>query len=177
MVNEDDGTLVIGGFGAQAGLPGDGLIRIDSITGAGTIVDVTIKNVRWTDLAVEANGDFVSTGFTNAEGAGVFRIDSVLGTHTVLNNTYDWGTLTGIGVGRDDGSIYVADAGICGDTGCTGGRIVRVDPVTGAATDLASGGFIQGKMDLLLVPEPGRMWLIAAGLLGLQFLARRRRRS
>ena len=160
---------------SATGFSGNGVFRINAATKAVTILDPGIKSRRWLDLAVEADGTILVAGLQNSIGNGVYRIDPSSGAATALNNTYPWQRPTGITV-TPGGAIYVADAGVCASDGsCSGGKIVSVDPSSGAITPLASGGFIAGELDLVPMPEPGRSSALAAGLLSVLCLARRRR--
>jgi probable HAF family extracellular repeat protein len=171
---EASGDFVAGGLS----IFGDGVYRVDASTQAVSILEPGFAELRWLDLAVEADGTILAAGFEYDLGTGVYRIDPSSGVATALNNSYGWQRPTGIAVDAD-GDIYVADSGVCADGACAGGEIVHVDPTTGAATPLSSGGFIAGEMDVIAVPEPGRIWLLASGVLGLaalQGLRTRRRR-
>ena len=102
------------------------------------------EDLQWLDLAVEADDTILAVGFKYDVATGVYRVDPMTGASSALNNSFAWQKPTGVAVGAQ-GEIYVADAGVCTDGACTGGRIVRVDPQTGAATPLSSGGLIAGR--------------------------------
>ena len=157
------------------GFSGNGVFRIHSVTKAVTILDPGIKSRRWLDLAVESDGTILVAGLQNSTGNGVYRINPSSGAQTALNNTYPWQRPTGITV-TPGGEIYVADAGVCAPDGtCSDGQIVSVDGTTGAVAPVSSGGFIAGELDLVPMPEPDFDSALAAGLLGLLWLAHRRR--
>jgi len=103
----------------------------------------------------------------------VYRVNPTTGASSVLNNSFGWQKPTGVAV-AGSGDIYVADAGTCTNGSCTGGRIVRVDPAGGAATQLSSGGLISGELDVVVLPEPAEGWMWLAGLGALAALHRRR---
>jgi probable HAF family extracellular repeat protein len=168
---EASGDFVAGGLS----LWGDGVYRITTAQ-AVSILRVGFEELRWLDLAVEADGTILAAGFKYNEATGVYRVDPVTGASTPLDNSYGWERPTGIAV-APDGDVFVADAGVCAGETCAGGEIVRVDPVTGAVTPLASGGFIEGELDLVVLPEPATfaMWLSGVALLAV--LARRRSAS
>jgi probable HAF family extracellular repeat protein len=153
---------------------GDGVYRVDpGPPPAPGVLRPGFQDIQWLDLAVEANGTILAVGFEYDLGTGVYRVNPVSGVHTALNNSFAWQKPTGVAVDAQ-GEIYVADAGVCSDGSCSGGRIVNVDPVTGAATQLSSGGLIAGELDLHVIPEPaqGQSWL--AGIAALAALARLR---
>ena len=108
----------------------------------------------------------------------MYRIDPVSGVATAFATGPPF--VTPVAVVRDaGGEIFVGDAGTCSPccTACTGGSILHVDPVAGITTLLASGGFIEGAMDLAIaVPEPGVIPMLAFGLGLLVLLSRRRTR-
>jgi hypothetical protein len=154
------------------GFDGNGVFRIDGSTAAVSVLDPTYKALLWRDLAVESSGAILAVGSVGA-ATGVFRVDPGSGLATPLNTSFAWQRPTAVTVDAS-GAIFVADAGSCNGTTCTGGLIARVDPVSGAATPLASGGWIAGDMDAVAVPEPGAGARVIA-LLALSVLARRRR--
>ncbi len=170
LAREASGDFATAGFGAS----GNGVFRIDRTTAGVAILDPTFKNVLWRDLAVEANGAIVAVGRLDAD-TGVFRVDPATGLATPLNTSHGWQHPTGVAV-AGDGQIYVADAGVCSPT-CTGGEIAQVNPASGAASTLSTGGLIAGEMDVIELPEASRLWLLSAGILGLLALAVGRRRA
>ncbi len=169
---EANGNLLVTG----AGFLGNGVMRINAVTKAITVLDPTLASRKWLDLAVEANGAILAAGLQNTTGHGVYRIDPSTGAATALNNTYPWQRPTGIAVGPG-GDIYVADAGVCASDGsCSGGKIVTVDEVSGVVAPLSSGGFIAGELDLVALPEPDGIASLVAGALGLACARGRRAR-
>jgi hypothetical protein len=160
IAREASGNFVATGFGAS----GNGVFRINGANAAVSILDPTIKDLLWTDLAVEASGTLLVVGRLNND-TGVFRVDPVNGLATALNTTHGWHQPTGVAV-DGAGQIYVADAGVCSPT-CIGGEIVHVNPTSGAANTLSTGGSIAGEMDVIALPEPGQPWLMLAGALAL----------
>ena len=168
---ESSGDLLVTGLS----LFGDGVFRIDAGTASATILLPGFDDLMWLDLAVEADGTILAVGFEFDQGTGLYRVDPVTGVATALNNTYGWQTPTGVAIDAS-GDVYVADAGVCADGSCTGGQIVHVDPVSGTATQLSTGGFLAGEIDLVVVPEPGLASTLGPGLLALVALRRRRAR-
>jgi hypothetical protein len=110
-------------------------------------------------------GNILAVGFLYPD-IGVFRIHPATGAIAVLNDGFAWQLPTAVAV-DGSGEIFVADAGLCADGLCAGGQIVYVDPASGAATALTSGGHITGEMDLAFVPEPDGLTGLLAGLVAL----------
>ncbi|HEX5068495.1 MAG TPA: hypothetical protein VFY49_20410 [Myxococcota bacterium] len=165
---EPAGSFVTSGLS----LFGDGVYRLTPPVPSVAILRTGVENLKWLDLAVEANGTILAVGQKGAE-IGVYRVNRTTGASTALNESYAWQMPTGVAV-AGNGEIYVADAGACGGGSCTGGRIVHVDPVSGAVTPLASGGFISGELDVIVLPEPAEWSMWVAGLGALAVLQHRR---
>jgi len=169
---EPSGSFVTSGLS----LYGDGIYRVSVPTPTVAILRSGFENLKWLDLAVEASQKILAVGTKGTPG--VYRVDPVSGASTPLNNTFGWQMPTGVAV-APNGQIYVADAGVCADGSCSGGRIVHVDPVSGAATLLSSGGYIAGELDVVALPEPGQGAMCLAGigaLVALHWLRASRRR-
>lgn len=166
---EASGDLLTGGFS----LFGDGVFRIDDLTGAPSLLKSGFTNDIWLDLAVEDDGTILAVGTNAVAGAGLYRIDPVTGVATAFVTGAPF--TTPVAVTRDAlGEIYVADAGTCAPA-CSGGAIIHVDPSSGAPTVVTSGGLIQGEMDLAVavpVPEPGVLPMVLAGTCLLAVLRR-----
>jgi MYXO-CTERM domain-containing protein len=165
---EQSGAFLTSGIS----LFGDGVYRLTPPAPTVAILRQGVENLKWRDLAVEANGTILAVGNKGAE-TGVYRVNPSTGASTALNESYAWQTPTGVAV-AENGEIYVADAGACANGSCSGGSIVRVNPGSGAATPLASGGLIAGELDVVVLPEPAE-W--STWLAGLGALAALRRRS
>ena len=173
---DGDGDFLVGAAGFFNGTS-NGVMRIDASSQDVTVLDPSFKAREWLDLAVEADGQIVGVGIDGHLGLGVYRIDPSDGLHTRLDAGYPWQQLTGVAVDAS-GDIFVADAGLCSENGsCTGGEIVRVDPVDGSVTPLTSGGSIQGPMDLAALPEPGGPAALGLGALAVTALRFRRSRT
>jgi sugar lactone lactonase YvrE len=116
------------------GIPGGAVIRVDSVTGARTLVSANANPTGEPSfleplaIALEANGNILVGNYASGNGA-VLRVDPVTGARTtVSSNTSPPGgpslsVPSGITVDAD-GSILVADSG----------TVIRIDPVTGART-------------------------------------------
>jgi hypothetical protein len=165
---EPSGNLLTTGVS----LYGDGVYRVTPAA-AVSIVGGGFQHVTWLDLAIESDQKILAVGEDLDVGTGVYRIDPITGAITVLNTSFAWQTPTGVTV-APDGEIYVADAGVCAGGACSGGKIVNVDPLTGAATLLSSGGLIAGELDVVALPEPGGLPTWLAAIATLKVLERRR---
>jgi len=145
LARESSGNLLVTGFGPA----GDGIFRIGATGTPVTKVTPGFSGDTWQDLAIEASGQILAVGTRNGVGAGVFRVDPVSGNRTALSTT-SWVDPRAVAV-APNGTIYVADAGTCTSNGCTGAQVVQVDPVTGARSNVRSGGAITGEMELAVV--------------------------
>ena len=145
LAREASGNLLVTGFGPL----GDGIFRIGPTGTPVTKVTPGFSADLWQDLAIEASGQILAVGTRFGVGTGVFRVDPVSGTRTALSTT-SWVDPRAVAV-APNGTIYVADAGTCTTSGCTGAQVVQVHPVTGARSNVRSGGSITGEMDLAIV--------------------------
>jgi hypothetical protein len=139
---------------AAAAAPGDilvvdtgasGVIRVDPVTGARTTVSENSAPpggpafVNPVGVALEADGDIlVADGDAFGGGGGVIRVDAVRGARTTVSeNAAPPGGpafLDPEGVALEaDGDILVADVNAFGGAG----RVIRVDPLTGARTTVS----------------------------------------
>ncbi len=179
----DGDTLAIEPSGAVLttglGFLGGGVMRIDPVTRIATPLDWGVfARAKWLDLALEPGGGILAVGREFDLGPGIYRVDAADGSATALDNGGTWNMPTGVTVDPASGDIWVAESGNCADGACTGGQIVHVDPLSGAVTPLSSGGYIEGELDLVYLPEPTIGALFAAGLVTLVSIdARRRRRG
>jgi hypothetical protein len=172
MAFEPNDDIAVTGFS----LYGDGVYHIDATTQAASILLPGFDSLKWLDIALEDYWTILAVGYKYDQATGIYRVDRITGVATALNNTYGWQMPTGVAVDAS-GEIFVADAGVCADGVCTGGQIVHVDPVGGAATQIASGGNIAGEMDLVFVPEPDRLLSLLSGCAALALMNRARRHA
>lgn len=145
LAREASGSLLASGFGPI----GDGIFRIGAGGSPVTKVTPGFSGDTWHDLAVEASGQILAVGTRFGVGTGVFRVDPVSGARTALSTT-SWVDPRAVAV-APNGQIFVADAGTCTASGCTGAQVVQVDPASGARSNARSGGSITGEMDLAVV--------------------------
>jgi hypothetical protein len=151
---------------------GDGVFRVTP-TPSVSILKPGFENLLWFDLAVEADQQILAVGYKSPAATGIYRVSPTTGASTPLNTSYSWQLPTGVAVDAQ-GDIYVADAGVCADGLCSGGKIVRVDPGTGAVTPVSSGGLISGELDVIVLPEPDGTAMLAIGIAALALLHRAR---
>jgi uncharacterized membrane protein len=146
---EPGGQALVTGFGAG----GDGIYRYDVDTGVASVVTPGFTGDVFYDLALESDGTIVAAADTIADGPGIFRVTPSgpgMGTVAPLSTGSAWTSPSAVAV-APSGAIYAADAGTCDTSGCTGSEVVVVDPVSGARTQVFSGGLIDGAMDLSVV--------------------------
>jgi uncharacterized membrane protein len=136
LVLEDDDNALTTGFG----LLGDGVFRIDLVTGTVSKVTPSFQGHTWRDLVMETPGTLLAVGLHGTLGEAVCRIDVATGDVTALSTDPAWQQLDGVAV-TSAGDIYVADSGLCDEGGCSGGLVAHVDPVSGARSDVRSGIF------------------------------------
>jgi large repetitive protein len=150
---EADGDIVVIDQDAFAGEAG--LIRVDPGSGVrSTASSNAAPGPYFVDpgwgIAVEADGQMVVTD--SVEGTppgGVFRVDPVSGRRTVLSANGapaggpDFVSPNGLAI-EADGDILVVDDGVeVGD-----GKVIRVDPTSGARTLVSANGTPAGGPDL-----------------------------
>lgn len=136
LVLEDDDTALLTGFGVL----GDGVFRAELSPASVTKVTPSFLGHSWRDLALEAPGTLVAVGRHGTLGEGVYRIDTAGGTVTALSTDPAWIQPEGVAVGAA-GDLYVTDSGTCTASGCSGGLVAHVDPVSGARSVVRSGLF------------------------------------
>jgi len=146
LARESDGRLLVGGFGAG----GDGVFRVDPDAGTATVVTSGFSGDVWKDLAVEPAGTVVAVGSLSGTGPSVVRIDPVAGTTTSLSTS---GWTDPVAVAVAGGSLWVAEAGSCDGSGCSGSALVEIDAASGVELQRLSGGLIGGRMDLAVVED------------------------
>lgn len=100
--------------------------------------------LRPNDLII-ANGDLVS------------HVDPSTGLVTTLSTIEPLSSLSGVEVDRS-GGIFVVDSGV--NTGI--GRVLRIDPITGASQTILAGGALRRPVDITLTPD-GEILVLDAG--------------
>ncbi len=104
---------------------------------------------------ISADGTTI-VGFANTQIGGVAHLEAVRWTGAGFATVTRLGALPGA-------SNPIGDAYAASDDG----QVLAVDPVSGTPTVLTSAGYIAGRMDVVVVPEPSR-WaplMLGAGLL------------
>jgi DNA-binding beta-propeller fold protein YncE len=161
---EADGNLVVADLGAPCtagGCPHDGrIIRVDPLTGAQSLVSSGGELVDPAGLAVAPTGQLWVVDSLEADNNGaVIRIDPRSGAQTVVSRNRAGGAPFdlpfGIAVDRD-GSLVVTNRVHSGQLGShcpAGGRILRVNPVTGDSSVIAAGNPLAWPLGVAL--EPG----------------------
>ena len=149
---EASGDLIVADFSGPSGL--GGIIRVDPDTGNQTLIfDAEFATVPFT-LAVEPTGDIVFTR-RNAFGSPLLRLDPNTGDATILNS--DVGLAEGVDI-EADGNILIANGGaFSGDHTLV--SVIRIDPATGAATTVSSGGLLS-FLDGIAVSSSGDIYVI-----------------
>jgi sugar lactone lactonase YvrE len=149
IVFDGSGQILVVDTFAVGAVRNPGVVRVDATTGVRTAVSNNTTPVggpsfvQPTGIDIEAGGTIVVADLAAfaAGNGGVIRVDPATGTRTVLSrngapaggptfeNPFDL-------VVGPSGDIYVIDSG---DTVSTG-RVIRVDPVTGARTLISRNG-------------------------------------
>ncbi len=145
LAREASGSLLVCGFG----LLGDGIYRVSADGSSTSKVTPGFSGDAWNDLAVEASGTILAAGRRNGTPPGVVRVNPTTGAVTALS-TSGWTSPSAVAVGLA-GRIFVADAGACTTSGCTGAKVVELHPTSGAQISVATGGSITGETDLAVV--------------------------
>jgi sugar lactone lactonase YvrE len=168
-----DGSYLVANFAGGSG--GSAIVRVDAGTGAQAVVtsggdldvgplDVWVNNLQSDSLLVPHS----SFPFTTGQ---VIEVNASSGVQTILSTGDNLVRPTA--VTQDAlGNIYVTDFG--------GGnpRVLRIDPLTGEQTIIASGGFLSTPIDILVyVPEPGPWVLLATAFAAALVYRTARRRS
>jgi sugar lactone lactonase YvrE len=140
-----NGDLLVIDFGSP-----DQILRIDPITGAQTVLS-SGGNLRTPiSIAIDANGDLLVL----EEGSGfsiepkILRIDPITGAQTIVfsGRGLSDGLIKPQGIAIDeDGTLLISD-----EVNLATGRIVRVDLVTGAQTEISFGGFLDSPTGIAL---------------------------
>jgi hypothetical protein len=137
---EANGDILVTDHAAFGG-PG-GVIRINPATGVQTPVSSDGFFSEPLSLAVAAGGDiFIVDSAAFGGGGGVIRVNPATGIQSAVASGGNFHDPTGIALAAN-GAILVADpAGVAGQGGGPG-RIIRVEPQTGAQSILSSAGLL-----------------------------------
>ncbi len=151
------GTGVLFGTDASSG----NLIRIDQVTGAGTIVGTT-GAFSVPSLAVDPTTDKMYAG-TGAGTAAIYTVDPTTGAATLLGDTgLGFAAVGGLDF-RADGTLFAA-VNVVGDGGTGSDHLATIDKATGTATVIGSFGTcsqfacsIEGMEGIAFDPS-GTLW-------------------
>jgi Tol biopolymer transport system component/streptogramin lyase len=130
------GDLIVADPNADSGR--GAIILVNPATGAQTILSAGGLFQEPVSLDIERSGTIV---VADRSLRAIVRVDPATGSQTILSSG---GFIDPFGIALDnDGNIYVTDTGWNISTGTNvPGRIIRVNPATGAQTVLASGGLL-----------------------------------
>lgn len=140
------------------------LVEIDASTGQATLIGITAAT-SFASLAWDANAGIMYMGDAGTDS--LYTVDLATGASTLIGAT---GIVGSLGTGMAWSATY----GLLGiDNGTD--SLYRFDTTTGAATAIgALGGGATNPLGFAVVPEPGTIIALGAGLAALA--ARRRRR-
>ena len=127
---------------------GTAIITIDPTSGSQTVLAAGSSLFGVFDIATEPSGQIVAV---DSRVGSVLRIDAITGSVTVLSSNNLFVQPLGIAVSRE-GDLYVADISIVTPTNDDSG-VIKVDPITGVQTQLASGGYFQGAQFLAVAGD------------------------
>jgi DNA-binding beta-propeller fold protein YncE len=161
---EPDGSLVVADLGEPCTAPtepcaADGrIVRVDPVTGAQGLVASGVQLVDPAGIAVAPNGDlWVADNLEPDDSGRVVRVDPRTGAQTTVSEGGRLDLPFGIAVDRD-GSLVVANRTLPGQLppDCQpGGKVVRVDPVTGFQHLVSEAGSIAWPLGLALDADRG----------------------
>ncbi len=133
-----------------------GVLRIDPVTGAQTVVSTGGSFNGPTGIAIEADGSLVTTQVNSVSNSTVvIRVDPLTGTQTPVFQPAGGFNGFDIAVGAD-GSLVVAN--------WSTPAVFRINPVTGVQTTITTGGSLFQPKNLAI--EADGDILVATGILG-----------
>jgi DNA-binding beta-propeller fold protein YncE len=147
---EPDGSLLVADMGTPNAKDG-AVIRVDPLTGRQSLVASGGQFYDPAGIAVAPNGDIlVADNFAPDNDGAVIRVDPRTGAQTLVSTAGQLDLPFGIAVDRD-GSLLVTnrveDGGLpalCPSLG----KVVRVNPATGAQSGVAAGGLLSYPLGL-----------------------------
>ena len=152
---EADGDILVADAGAfdEAGA----IVRVNPVTGAQTTVSSGGSFVDPTGVAVEPDGDIVVSDPEAFGGTGgVIRVDAVTGAQATLSSGGFFVDPRAIAL-EQDGDIVVADSSAFPfsppDAYPEKGGVIRVDPVSGAQSEVSSGGRFGNPVAIAVAPQ------------------------
>ena len=122
-----------------------GLIRVNAVTGAQTLISTGGFFATPSGVAVEESGDLIVADVQGFGGpGGLIRVDPITGAQSVI---------TSGGLFSDSANITIDAAGqvvVTNRNSPVG--LIGVDPVTGTQTAISSGGFFVEPVGVVVVP-------------------------
>jgi hypothetical protein len=125
-----------------------GIVRIDPVTGSQTLIASGSLLTRPVALAFNGPDSLVVANSNGPSDRKVVGVNLLTGVQTLIANL-SLSSVQDIDV-ESSGKIIALDFGIFNSGG---GRVVRIDPLTGITTTVASGGFLVNPSDLVIAPS------------------------
>lgn len=137
-------------FGIVGGIWVGGIIRINPLTGAQSVVASGGILRSPTGIAIAGNGDILVADAGALASGAVVRVDPLTGAQTTVSTG---GTLnTPLGIALDaNGELLVTTHPLS----IASRAVIRVNPLTGAQTTVSSGGSFYSPVGIAIVPELG----------------------
>lgn len=153
MALDSNGDLIV--------ISEQGLLRVDPVTGAQTLIAPREAFIHATSIAIEANGDLIVTDSGVFKEAGaILRVDPVTGAQTVISSGGHLIFPGGVAI-DGNGDFLVVDHQTPGGSG----YVLRIDPQTGAQTIVSSGGSFVDPTDIA-IDENGDLLIADANAFG-----------
>jgi sugar lactone lactonase YvrE len=165
-----NGDLVVSDkrFGAVTDGPG-ALFQVNPGSGAQTIISQAGSFVEPEDVVILANGNLlVADKGENGQPALttnglLIRVNAATGAQTVVTSAGNLINPTALTV-APNGLVFIADRGpTSGPPQNADGRVVQVDPKTGAQVLVATGGLLQEPRGIAVSPKDGSLFVSDVG--------------
>lgn len=148
------------------------LYRVDpdtlAITKVGDFGWGSVGSDQMTDIAIDKAGTMIGISFSR-----VYRVDTTNAQTTLLSNALD-GTFNGLSFvpSMQIGGISSSQDDVLVGTRNSDGKVFRIDPMTGAATQTGDMGGYASSGDIVAVDGFGTMQTVTGSLFGNDKLAR-----